>query len=400
MKKLNKEVTLFVPKKVKPILSAKQREKITAYHAAVANERATEPKHKMHYAYFGTGEKINPSNLSEMWIEYINICAGRITYTAVNTAYQNSGHPYLYKLLQMSGQTYHENERTSYENELSGKIIRAQRTVHHKKAKIGAVAIKKETVERVKKPTVYSPVKCYKRKTNGLWSVNHENGEYIDTVLNPIVEYTEKVVTVDGKKTIFGKIIPYDTLENVTETTVSEWRNVKHETYNDFDNLVFETRAYIYELVSIGLIRDFSDIWNVKVAIYRHIAKFISRERKYTKENESFSKMCIITDDDGNETITTADKAVKDIRNSTTDNELTDLFVSILEKHFSAKYSNKEIIAESVNVYKEIISGMIAGKTETEIATEMNQSHQNISKKVKTIRNIFSTNTAREMLAM
>lgn len=147
--------------------------------------------------------------------------------------------------------------------------------------------------------------------------------------------------------------------------------------------------AYL-ELVNIGAIIDYRDIKRNRGYVYKCINQQIYANKKSVNESEMFNKYCIVTDDNGNETIYTGAHIDRYV-NVDTDAALA-VVLEQLEK-VAAKQAKTKQAVEYFKLYA------LDGLTMEEIGKLFNVSKMQVSKSIALVKRIADNAETRAALA-
>lgn len=273
----------------------------------------------------------NDKRVSNFAAAYIMEESKRATFRALKTIYQKSGSAVIYKLMQENAALLGQ-DRNDFENW-------AQNTYG----------------------TATMTAKKHNRQRDALTGKMIECREY---------------VTFEETET--GKII------NDAE------KSGAFDAYNlDINDLINTACLAFLELVEIGAIIDYRDIKLNRGYVYTAINREIYASKKAINENELFSKYCIITDKDGNETLYTGkhiDKYAK------VDYDITLKTISDCVKRIAAKQANTEKAVQAFELFA-------AGMTKTEIAHAMDINEKQVRRYIELVRRIADNAETRQALS-
>lgn len=247
---------------VNPTLATRLQEWRDKYHA---EQTANKGKRKVYCHYIVSPTYPDTANtITDTATAYLQNAAKIMAYTAIRTAYVNSGHPYLWTLLQSA---------------------QADRTIDGQVALVHDISTTTDSEYRT------------------LLNVNDES----DTMQE--LKYHR-----DG--------VPYLSMTDTGKAVMDATKTATiHADYSDCVSIAF---LAIWERVDT--FTTFSDVWQVRRYVYREVNKYLHEQRKSISEQERFSQYVIFTDDDGNEQERTTGQADK-ILSAVLDTDATETII-------------------------------------------------------------------------
>lgn len=278
--------------------------------------------------------------ITDTAVEYLSRAARVMAYTAINTAYVRSGHPYLWTLLQSANNDRRRNGQFALAHDVTTTQDGTYRALLN-------IIDDSDTLQVIKTHK--------RRKMGGVWVPVNE--DYLAT-------------TDTGKA--FNAVFATDTSIHL-----------------DYDDCVSVAFLAIWERIDTFV--SWSDVWNVRRYVYRTVNRYIMEQRKRQDETERFQQYVTFTDDNGNEkdvTIGQADKAIAEV--------LENSAVAYI-----VKYVCERVRKDAKDAMRFVLVYRLAGYTIREIAKARGHNSTNSTQKLlRRAQDILSTSEGTAFLSM
>ena len=243
----NKSIVADKTPAVNPTLATRLQEWRDKYHA---EQVANKGKRKvwLHYVVSPTYPDTADS-ITDTATAYLQHAAKIMAYTAIKTAYTNSGHPYLYQLM-----------------------ISAQAD----------------------------------RAIDGQTALAHDISTTTDSGYRNLLNVQDDSTTMQELK-YHRDGVPYLKMTDTGKAVMDATKTATiHADYSDCVSIAF---LAIWERVDS--FTTWSDVWQIRRYVYRTVNQYLHEQRKGQSEQERFSQYVVFTDEEGNEQERTTGQADK-----------------------------------------------------------------------------------------
>lgn len=305
------------------------------------------------------------STISDFGIGYIEQVARKLAYRSLNTIFTNSGNPKIFDMMKDLVFNY----RSSFESE-------SRRIQYLANSQVIQGYFGSESLKNPKTNSDYKRIEQEKYfADNGISSFEKYH-------------YKRKVVDNDGIGHMV-ECIPYVTRQNtVYGTTCNKVYQVSN--CNDSEDVLQIARLTLYELVSLGLIHNFSDVWHYKNLIYKRINSYIISEKHSVNFSSGYSSYSY----DENNNVTEKRFSEKSIE-KIVDSISIDQIASAVSEYLSTNTRMKdESIKQTIVIFGMLLNGL---DTRT-IASELNISQNLVMRRKESIKNAISNSEVYELL--
>lgn len=217
------------------------------YHA---EQTANKGKRKVWYHYMVSPTYENTADtITDTAVAYLQNASKIMAYTAIKTAYVNSGHPYLYQLM-----------------------VSAQAD----------------------------------REIDGQTALVHDISTTEDSDYRNLLNVQDNSTTMQELK-YHRDGMPYLKMTDTGKAVMDATKTATiHADYSDCVSIAF---LAIWERVDT--FTTWADVWQIRRYVYRAVNQYLHEQRKSISEQERFSQYVIFTDEDGNENERTTGQADK-----------------------------------------------------------------------------------------
>lgn len=216
-----------------------------------------------------------------------------------------------------------------------------------------------------------------------------EREEYITrTSGNVMMKAKKHTRQKDIRLNKFFSCRPFTTF-HYTETGKRMHESIELNKNLDVFDLINTAYLAYLELVNIGAIIDYRDIKRNRGYAYKCIRSEIYANKKASSEQELYSRYCVITDDDGNETVYTGKHIDTNIR---VDYDATLAIILDCVRSVSAKQAKVENAVRAFEMFAN-------GYSRTEIAECMEVNEKQVRRYIELVRRIADNAETRKRLS-